>query len=100
MKFLTLKFNKVSQPSLESLRPPLFNIGSFWLLCLALFVVVVLLTSFVGFDLFYKEYKEDHQEVSDESADELINVSRLKSVIEKRSNFINTEVPKLMDPSL
>ncbi|MEK7669497.1 MAG: hypothetical protein AAB350_02840 [Patescibacteria group bacterium] len=55
----------------------------------------------VGFKLFYSQYIEDYKKSTiTENLDSLINVNKLKSVIEKRNNFINKEISLPPYPSI
>ena len=101
MKFLTFKSKKDATPSLESLRPPLFDVDSAWVNCILVFFLVILIGAFVGFRFFYYEYNEDYKEESgEENFDNLINVDRLKNSIEKRNSLINQPTPAIRDPSV
>lgn len=101
MKFNFLKFKNKNLPSLKSLRPPIFNIDSYWFFSLGVFFALLVFMALVGFKLFYSQYFEDYKEITvTENSDDPINVSKLKSVIEKRNYFINRETVLPPDPSL
>jgi len=101
MNFDFLKLKKNNLPSLKSLRSPIFNTDAYWFLALCLFLIIFLITAVIGFRLFYSQYIEDYKKTTiSENLNDLINVSRLKSVIEKRNDFINKEVSLPNDPSL
>jgi len=101
MRFNFLKLKKNKQPSPKSLRPPVFNVDLLWFASLGMSLVIFLITAFVGFKLFYSQYFETYKESkSIENFESLINISRLKSAIEKRNEFINQQISLPKDPSL
>ena len=101
MKFTFLKFKKNNPLSLESLRPPLFNINLFWTLALGFFVGIVIITASIGFKLYYYQYSENYKKsFIENNSEEIIDVGRLKSAILKRNDFINQPVSSTTDPSI
>jgi hypothetical protein len=101
MNFSFLKIKKNHLPSFKTLRPPIFDIDKFWFGSLGIGLAIFLLAGFIGFNFLYSEYFESYKESrSSENYDNLINVSKLKSAIEKRSNFVNEQISLPKDPSL
>ncbi len=101
MNFDFLKLKKNSLPSLKSLRPPIFYTDLYWFVSLGVCFVIILIMILVGFKLFYSQYIEDYKKSTiTENLDSLINVNKLKSVIEKRNNFINKEISLPPYPSI
>jgi hypothetical protein len=97
--FLKLKKNRV--PSLESLRPLIFDADWFWFASLGLFFVIFVATAFVGLKLSYAQYFESYKESQPtENNEGLINQERLKKTINKRVEFLNGEFSLPKDPSL
>ena len=100
MKFNFLKFKRDNKPSLESLRPKIFDTNLFWFLTLGLCLIVFIITFAVGLKLFYSQYFESYKKNKPvENSESIINMSKLKSAIEKRNNIINKEIPLLVNPS-
>lgn len=88
-------------PSLKSLHPPFYNIKLAWFSNLSLFVLIFLITAFVGFKLAYNQYFENYKELqSIENYDDLINIERLKNVVNQRKDFLNQTFVLPKDPSL
>jgi hypothetical protein len=102
MKFFNfLKTKKNRIPSLKSLRPPLFSVDFFWFGSLGIAITIFLIAAFVGFRFWYAQYFETYkQSQPTETYDSLINVDRLKSATQKRSNFLNQPLSLPKDPSL
>src|SRR3989344_2125755 len=101
MKFNFLKLKKKGLPSLKSLKPQIFDIDLFWFVSLGLFLIIVFITSLVGFKLFYSLYTKSYKDTrSTESFKNIINVDKLNGAIEKRNNFINQEISIPKDPSI
>jgi hypothetical protein len=101
MKFTFLKFKKNNPPSLKSLRPRVFDTDLFWYLSLGGCFLILIIMALVGFNLFYAQYFESYKNSApSENFENIINVSKLKSAIEKRNEFINREVSLPRDPSL
>lgn len=101
MKFNFLKFRKKNLPSLESLQPPIFDINLFWFASLGLFLIIFIITAFVGFKFFYSQYFESYKDTKlTENFENIINIDRLKKAINKRNDFINKEISLPRDPSL
>jgi hypothetical protein len=101
MKLNFLKLKRNSLPSLKSLRPPIFNVESFWFAGLGLCLIIFVITALIGFNLFYSQYFESYKKLeSSENYEDIINTNRLKGAIEKRNNFINREIFLPQDPSL
>lgn len=101
MKFSLLKFKKNNTPPLSSLRPALFDINLYWFVALGLFCAIFLVTALIGFQLFYSVYSESYKkDMSGSVAEDIINVSKLKSSVETRINFIMEESPLPRDPAL
>ena len=101
MKFNFLKFKKNKKPSLESLRPKIFDTNLFWFLTLGLCLVIFIITFAVGLQLFYSQYFESYKKNKPiENSENIINISKLKSAVEKRNNFVNQETLLPRDPSL
>ncbi|MFH0804313.1 MAG: hypothetical protein V1896_01805 [Candidatus Zambryskibacteria bacterium] len=100
MKFNFLKFKKKSMPTLKSLRPKTFDADTLWFASLGLFLIIFVITGFVGFRLFYSQYFESYKETnSSENFKDIINIDRLKNAIEKRNEFINQQISIPRDPS-
>lgn len=101
MKFLFLKFKKNDVPLLSSLRSRLFDTDKFWFLSLSLFFIIFIITAVIGFKLFYGIYFENYEKAQiTETSDDLINITRLKSSIQKRADFITASTTLPRDPSL
>lgn len=101
MKLDFLKFKKNKLPSLESLRPKIFNIDLFWFSSLGLFLIIFIITAFIGLNLFLPQYFEDYKQSGlTKDFENLINIDRLKNAINKRSDFINKEISLPEDPSI
>ena len=101
MKFNFLKLKRKGRPSLESLRPPIFDTDLFWFASLGLGLVILIITALIGLNLFYSQYFKNYKEsTTAENFENLINIDKLKNVVEKRNNFINQEIPLPKDPSL
>lgn len=101
MKFNFLKFKKNDAPSLKSLRPKIFDINLYWFLTLGLCSVIFIVTSVIGFNLFYSQYSESYKNKKPaENFENLISVDQLKNAIEKRNEFINKQISLPTDPSL
>lgn len=102
MKLFLLKpNNKENLPSLKTLRPKIFDIDKSWFMGLGLSFLILLVTAFIGFKLFYGQYFETYRNVKpSENYDNIIDTSRLGNVIDKRIGFINKERVSLEDPSL
>jgi len=101
MKLNFLKFKRNNLPSLKSLRPEIFNVDLFWFISLGLCLIIFIITTLIGFSLFYSLYSESYkQDISNTDFENLINIEKLKSVIEKRNQFVNKAVPSFKDPSL
>jgi hypothetical protein len=100
-KFNLLKLNKDKLPPLKSLRPKIFDVDLYWYASLGLVLVIFLITAFIGFKLFYSQYFETYkQSSSSQNFENLINIERLKSAIQKRSDLINKPISFPKDPSL
>ena len=100
MKFNFLKFNKKNSPSPESLKPIIFKADLFWFLSLSIFLIISIVTIFIGAKFFYSQYFESYKESTIGDSKDLINVNRLKNTIENRNEFINKEISLPRDPSL
>lgn len=100
MKFLNFT-KKEAKPDLSHLRPLLFDIKFYWALCLVILLVIIGVTALIGAMIFYDEYTENYKiNSNDQSTGNLINTERLKSLINKRNDFINQPGPILKDPSI
>jgi len=101
MKFTFLKLKRNSLPSLRSLRPLVFDTDLFWFASLSLCLVIFIVTALIGFKLLYSQYFETYkQSKPTENYENLININRLKSAIDKRNSFINQQISLPRDPSL
>jgi anionic cell wall polymer biosynthesis LytR-Cps2A-Psr (LCP) family protein len=101
MKFTFLKLKKKNLPPLQSLRPPIFNTNLSWFMTLSLCLVIFIITTLIGLKLFYSQYFETYKnEKSAVNYENLININRLKSTIEKRNEFTNKQISLPRDPSL
>jgi hypothetical protein len=101
MKFNPFKIKGDKLPSVESLRPPVFNVNKFWFISLCVCFAVLIITAFIGFRYFHFIYFEGYKESkSEENFQNIINVERLKSAIEKRDKLINEEMLIPRDPSI
>jgi hypothetical protein len=99
--FNFLNFKKNNLPPLKSLRPPVFDTDFFWFVALGIAVVIFLITALIGFQFFYSQYFESYkQSQSAENYENLIDINKLKSTIEKRNEFLNQEIILPKDPSL
>lgn len=99
--FNFLKFKKSNIPSLESLRPKIFDVERHWLYAVVIFLACLIAVVAVGFHLFYSVYFETYKKTPPAgSFENLINADRLKSIIQKRNDFINQEIKIPKDPSL
>lgn len=94
------KSKKDSLPPLSSLRPPIFDVSLFWFLSLIIALVIVVVTVAAGFWLMYAQDMEDYQNLSSESYQSPINVSRLETVVGQRNLFLDAESQLPRDPSL
>jgi hypothetical protein len=99
MKFNFLKQKKEHLPSLESLKPRTFDVNMFWFASLGLFLVASAIVVTIGAKILYSQYFESYKKSVMINSENLINVNRLKSVIEKRNNFINNKISIPKDPS-
>ncbi len=100
MKFTFFTFKKDNAPKPTSLRPSVFRTDLFWFLSLGLFAIILVITGTIGFRLFYEGYFESYkQEIPKDTFENLINIDRLKTTIEKRSDFINQKISLPNDPS-
>lgn len=96
-----LNFKKNTVPKLSSVRPPLFNIEKHWFFALGLFFAIFVITFLVGLQLFHTVYFETYKkEPIPEDYAELLNLNRLKSVVDKRETFRAQEVVLPRDPSM
>jgi hypothetical protein len=101
MKFTFLKKKKDRLPTAKSLRPPIFDIDLFWFASLSVGFVILLITAFISFKLSYSQYFESYKvSKSPENYENLINVSKLKSTISERDDFVKQEISIPKDPSL
>ena len=101
MKLNFLKFKKQSLPPLKSLRPKIFDVDLFWFMSLGISLMIFIITLLVGIKLFYSQYFEAYKEtIPTENIEDTMNINRLKSVIEKRNNFINQKISIPKDPSV
>jgi hypothetical protein len=101
MKFNFLKFKKKSLPSLKSLQPRVFDVDLFWFAGLGLCLVIIIITTLIGFNFFYSQYFESYKQSGPaENLNNLINTDRLRTAINKRNEFINKEFSLPKDPSL
>lgn len=100
MKFLGINLTRKHVPKLASLRPPIFDVTSRWLLSLGVFFGILIMAGLIGAKFFYYGYSEGYKQEVVNNQEDLINVERLKSTIEKRNLFIIEPVPLPRDPSL
>jgi hypothetical protein len=101
MNFNFLKQKKDKLPEVRSLRPDLFRINMYWFASLLISAVILLITAFIGFKLFYSQYNEDYKKsVSAENFGNIINVNRLSAAVEKRNELSNEQISLPRDPSL
>ena len=101
MKFNFLKFKKKGLPSLESLKPQIFNTELFWFAGLGVCLLVIIIATLVGFNLFYYQYTEGYKGTqSTVNFDKIIDAGKLNSAIDKRNDFINATSTLPKDPSL
>ena len=100
MKLNFLKLNKDKSLSLKSLRPQLFNINLLWFICLGVILIIIIIMALIAYKFFHYQYFEDYKKVTPFEGSNLINVEKLKNVIEIRNNFINKEISLPPDPSL
>src|SRR3989344_6226660 len=92
--------NKKKLPSPKSVRPVIFNIEMRLVLALALFFVILVVTTLVGFRLFHYIYFEQYKkEISPDNFRNLINMEMLNDAIEQRNKNINRGVTIPRDPS-
>lgn len=99
MKLTFLKLNRDKSPSLKSLRPQLFNINLLWFICLGVILIILIIMALIGFNFFHYQYYEDYKNITPFESTDLINIEKLKNVIEKRDGFINKEISLPPDPS-
>jgi hypothetical protein len=100
MKFLGINFNRKHTPELASLRLPVFNVTSHWILSLGIFFAILIIVGLVGAKFFYYGYTEGYKQETQNNPQNLINVDRLKNTVEKRNKFIIEPVVLPRDPSL
>ncbi|MEK7635120.1 MAG: hypothetical protein AAB446_01670 [Patescibacteria group bacterium] len=101
MKFTFSKFKKDLTPSLKSLRPPIFDIETFWFMSLSIGFIIFLVTALVGFKFLYDQYFGNYKiSVPSENYENIINIKSLESAINKRNTFVNQETLLPRDPSL
>jgi hypothetical protein len=101
MKFTFLKLKKNNLPPLKSLHPKIFDVDLYWLETLTLCFVILIVTGFFGFKLFYSQYFESYQTSgSAEDYKNIIDVNGLNSAIQNRNDFINKPASLPKDPSL
>ena len=100
MKLTFLKFKKNENPSLSFLRPPVFNVRKYWAMTLGLSLLIFIVTALIGAKLFYIGYFETYKKQKTENYQNIINVKRIKSAVDKRNDFIKTEASLPIDPSL
>jgi hypothetical protein len=101
MIFNFLKPKKNRLPSLKSLHPPVFDTDLFWFGSLGLGLAIFIIVALIGFKLMYSQYFETYKQSKlPENYNNLINVDKLKSVIEKRNNFLNQQITLPRDPSI
>lgn len=99
MKFLN--FKKSGIPSLQAIRPAIFDVESHWFFALGLFAAIFIITTAVGLKLFYYGYSEGYKkETSPEEFQNLIDVNKLKVAIEKRNELMTEEAILPEDPSI
>lgn len=83
------------------MRPKLFDVNSRWFAALGLSLLITAVGILIGFKLFYSQYFESYKKSAPtESFENIIDIQRLKSAIEKRENFIKQQLPSLKDPSV
>lgn len=104
MKFALLNLLKAETkkiPSLKSLHPPFYNVKLAWFTVLGLVVLLFLVSAFIGFKLAYDQYFESYKESQFvEDYNDLIDVEKLKNVINQRETFLNQTLVLPKDPSL
>lgn len=101
MKLNFLKFKKPSLPSLKSLRPQIFDVDLFWFVALGLFLIIFIITTLIGFKLFYSEYYESYKQIkSSENIENIMGIDKLKKAILKRNDFLNQKISLSKDPSM
>jgi len=100
MKFTFLKFKKKGLPSLKSLQPQIFDVDLAWFGLLGLCLIILIITILVGFNLFYSQYFESYKQSGSIDVENIMNINKLKSAIDKRNTFINEQISLPRDPSL
>lgn len=101
MTFNFSKFKKDKTPSLKSLKSEIFNVNLAWFSALSVSFILLIIMAFVGFKLFYFQNTEGYKQVqSDENFENLVNISRLKSVVQKRVEFMSQQPQLPRDPSI
>jgi hypothetical protein len=101
MKFNFLKFKKQGPPSLKSLRPQIFDVNLLWFTALGVCVLIVAITTLIGFSFFYSQYFENYNgSESVGNIENIMNINKLKGAIEKRNNILNQNISISRDPSL
>lgn len=100
MKFSILRFKKNSIPSLSSIRPAIFDVSHFWFVSLIVFFAIFFITMAIGFKLFYYGYNEDYKKKTPvEEFQNLIDINKLKTAVEKRNQLITASSTIPRDPS-
>ena len=101
MKFNFLKLKKKDLPTLKSLQPQIFDVDLFWFEALGLCLIIIIITTLVGFNFFYSQYFESYKNSATiENSENIININKLKGALDKRNIFINKQVTPSRDPSL
>jgi hypothetical protein len=96
---LNLKLTTKKSPSLDSLRPKLFDAEKTWLTILFISAILFVVAGYVGYKLFIIQYYEDYKKETNENFENIINTKRLESAVENRVNFINSTTTVSEDPS-
>src|SRR3989344_6274732 len=101
MKLSLLKFFKKDKlPSIDSLQSRIFKIEFLWFVSLCVGFLVFVVMVFVGVRIWYSQYFETYKQAGvGENIENIINVAKLKNIVEEREVFINEKISIPTDPS-
>jgi len=102
MNFNLIKFKRNTVPSLQSLRPHIFDIDTAWFSSLGICLIVIIITTFVGIKFSYSQYfsSDNNSSETTQNIENAMNLDKLKKAIEKRANFVNESIFLSRDPSI
>lgn len=101
MNFNFLKLKKKGLPSLNSLRAKIFDVEKFWFITLGSCTLIIVITLLIGLSFFFPQYFESYKKTKPtDSFEKIIDIDKLKSVVNERNELINNKITIPPDPSI